>query len=80
MSKFYEQSSEWAKLMTINSTAQPTETHRKLAGIFPYMESFIVDQAAHMLCSAAIFFLRNRGERDSVTVVFLYSRNAILTM
>ena len=35
ISRFYEQSSEWAKLMTINSTAQPIETHRKLAGIFP---------------------------------------------
>ena len=35
VSRFYEQSSEWAKLMTINSTAQPIETHRKLAGIFP---------------------------------------------
>ena len=32
---FFEQSSEWVKLMTINSTAQPIETHGKLAGIFP---------------------------------------------
>ena len=35
VSRFYEQSSEWVKLMTINSTAQPIETHGKLAGIFP---------------------------------------------
>ena len=34
VSRFYEQSSEWAKLITINSTAQPIETHGKLAGIF----------------------------------------------
>ena len=32
-SKFYKQSSEWAKLMTIYSTAQPIETQGKLAGI-----------------------------------------------
>ena len=37
------------------------------------MKSFIVDQAAHMLHSAAIFFLRDQGERDSVYVVFLCS-------
>ena len=30
VSKFYEQSSEWAKLMIIYSTAQPIETHGKL--------------------------------------------------
>ena len=35
VSKFYKQSSEWAKLMTSYSTAQPIETHRKLAGLFP---------------------------------------------
>ena len=35
VSRFYEQSSEWTKLMKINSTAQPIETHGKLAGIFP---------------------------------------------
>ena len=35
VSRFYEQSSRWPKLMTINSTAQPIETHRKLAGVFP---------------------------------------------
>ena len=29
-------------------------------------KSFIVDQAAHTLRSAAILFLRDRGERDSV--------------
>ena len=34
-SKFYKQSLEWAKLMTINSTAQSTETHKKLSWIFP---------------------------------------------
>ena len=33
VSRFYVQSSEWPKLMTINSTAQPIETHRKLAGV-----------------------------------------------
>ena len=42
------------------------ETHGKLSGVFPYMESFIVDQATHTLRSAAILFLRDRGERDSV--------------
>ena len=35
VSRFYEQSSRWPKLMTINSTAQPIETHGKLAGVFP---------------------------------------------
>ena len=30
------------------------------------MESFIVDQATHTLRSAAILFLRDRGETDSV--------------
>ena len=35
VSRFYEQSSEWPKFMTINSTAQPIETHGKLAGVFP---------------------------------------------
>ena len=35
VSKFHEQSSEMAKLMTIHSTAQPIETHGKVAGIFP---------------------------------------------
>ena len=61
------QSSEWAKLMTIYSIAQPIETHRKLAGIFPKMESFIiVDQVTHTARCAAILFLRDCGERDSI--------------
>ena len=66
VSRFYEQSSEWPKLMTINSTAQPIETHGKLSGVFPKMKSFILDQATHTLHSAAILFLRDWGERDSV--------------
>ena len=70
ISKFYKQSSEWTKLMTINSTAQPTETHGKLAGIFPYVESFIVDQAAHTLRSAAILFLRDGAKGTQSRLCF----------
>ena len=39
------------------------------------MESFIVDLATHTLCSAAILFQRDRGERDSVKFMLLYSHN-----
>ena len=57
ISKFYEQSSEWAKLMTINSTAQPADTHGKFAGIFPLMESLTVDQATHTCAALPFCFL-----------------------
>ena len=65
-------------LMTVDSTAQPTETHGKLAGIFPLMKSFIVDQATHTLRSAAILFLRDRGEGTQSTLCFCTP--VILTM
>ena len=64
---FYEQVPEWVKLMTINCTAQPIETHGTLAGI-----SFIVDQATHTLRTTAILFLRDRGEKGlSLDCVFV---------